>query len=295
MASESMHLTPPPVVRLHRGVPLKVKEISTITRRAYTPIIFLTGDVKCGKTTLLGSIHDAFQLGPLAGYNFAGSETLMGFEEKCFESRVRSGRTTPDTPRTRPQEGLEFFHLRLRKEPSAPFHELLFADMSGEFYERATNNAQELKEPEYEIVPRCDFVLLLLDGKRLMDDNQRHQVRTDALIFVQRCKEANILRHSTVLQVLISKWDAVARGTQEDQERCYKFVTSRFNPEYLQREVEVVRIASRPDSESEGIEKLFGIRELFPNWVEAVPAILKTTPPHSTRFSASRMFNRIMD
>src|SRR5262245_14552881 len=97
-----------PALRLHRGVPLKITEIPQITRRAYTPIIFLAGDVKSGKTTLLGSILDALLVSPLGGYRFAWSETLMGFEEKCFESRVRSGRTTSDTPRTRPQEGQEF-------------------------------------------------------------------------------------------------------------------------------------------------------------------------------------------
>jgi hypothetical protein len=280
-------------LRLHHGTPLKTAEIAQIARREYTPIVFLAGDVKSGKTTLLGSIEDAFQFGPLAGYNFAWSETLVGFEERCFESRIRSGRTVADTPRTQPQEGQEFFHLRLRKNVSAPFRELLFADMSGEFYERAIKYAAELKEKEFETLPRCDYLVLLLDGQKLLDHGQRQDVRREALTFLQRCREAQLLRPETVLQVMISKWDMVARRPQEEQTKCRDFITSRFNREALQREVEVIAIASRPDSDSEGIDKLFGIREIFPRWVESVLPALRPTIYQPYKPLASKMFNRI--
>jgi hypothetical protein len=279
-------------LRLHRGTPLKINEIAQITRREYTPIIFLAGDVKSGKTTLLGSIHDAFQFGPLAGFNFAWSETIMGFEERCFESRVRSGRKTPTTPRTQPQEGQEFFHLRLRRDSKSSFRELLFADMSGEFYERAIKNAAELREKEFEILPRCDYFLLLLDGQKLLDLEQRQDVRRDALTFLQRCQEEKLIRRETALQVMISKWDIVARRSPEEQNHCKQFVVSHFSEAVLRRTVEVIPIASRPDSESKGIEKLFGIREVFAKWVETIPTLLRPTEHETKKGQTKRMFNR---
>jgi len=290
--SEVIDATPSPL-KVHRGTPLKISEIAQITRREYTPIIFLAGDVKSGKTTLLGSIDDAFQFGPLAGYNFAWSETLVGFEERCFESRVRSGRAVADTPRTQPQEGQEFFHLRVRKNPSTPLRELLFADMSGEFYERAVKYATELKEREFEILPRCDYFVLLLDGEKLLDLGQRQEVRRDGLTFLQRCREAKLLRSETVLQVMVSKWNIVARRSEAEQETCRNFITSHFNKTALLREVEVITIASRPDSESQGIDKLFGVKEIFPRWVESVLPILRPTEYNPMKPIARKMFSRI--
>jgi hypothetical protein len=282
----------PQPLRLHRGAPLKINEISHITRSEYTPIIFLAGDVKSGKTTLVGSIHDAFLVGSLAGYNFAWSETLVGFEEKCFDSRVRSERKTPDTPHTSLQQGLEFFHLRLRKTPSNPFRELLFADLSGELYERAIKNASELREKEFEILPRCDYFLLLLDGQKLLDTGQRQDVRRDGVTFVQRCQESGLLRPDTVLQILISKWDIVARQPGEAQDQCRQFVLSHFTESVLHRKVEVIPIASRPDAESQGIEKLFGIRGIFSDWATAVPALLQRKTHEVNKAPVRRMFNR---
>jgi double-GTPase-like protein len=282
-----------PTLRLHSGLPLKASEVPRVTRREYTPIIFLAGAIDSGKTTLLGSIHDAFQFGPLSGYSFAGSETLMGFEERCFESRVRSGRETPHTPRTQPQEGQEFFHLRLRKGPSELFRELLFADMSGEFYERAIKNAAELREKEFETLPRCDYFLLLLDGEKLLDLEQRQDVRRDGLTFLRRCQEAKLLRPETVLQVMISKWDIVAGKPEDEQKSCKNFVASRFQTDVLHRDVEVLEIASRPDPHSEGIAKLFGVKDVFPRWVEAIPAVLRSNDSQPCRPAGKKMFNRI--
>jgi hypothetical protein len=165
--------------------------------------------------------------------------------------------------------------------------------MSGEFYERAVKYAAELKEKEFEILPRCDYFVLLLDGQKLLDLGQRQDVRRDGLTFLQRCREANLLRHETVLQVMVSKWDIVARRPLEEQDRCRDFITSHFNKTALQREVEVIPIASRPDSESQGIDKLFGIKEIFPRWVESVLPILRPTTYESAKLVARKMFNRI--
>jgi hypothetical protein len=279
---------------MHRGTALKSSRISEITRREFTPIVFLAGATGSGKTTLLASVYEAFQFAPLAGYSFGGSLTMLGFEEKCFEARARSGSNKTDTPRTQPKDGQEFFHLRLRGSPSEPFRELLFADMSGEFYERAVNNAAELREKEFEILTRCDFLVLLLDGEKLLDPFRRQNVRRDAHTFILRCLELNLLLPHTVFQVMISKWDKVALRSNEEIKSCKNFVESVFSTEILKRPLEVLPIASRPAEYSAEIGKLYGIKDLFPGWVEAVSPILRPSEPKNINVPAKRMFSRMV-
>jgi len=281
----------PETVRVHSGSALKFSEIDRVTRNSYTPIVFLTGDVKSGKTTLLGSIHDAFLFGPLCGYLFAGSETLIAFEERCFEARARSGATVADTPRTRYESGQEYLHLKLRKAgPEQPFKNLLFADMSGEFYERAVLSVGELAE--FQVLRRSDYLVLLLDGQKLMDDTQRHKVRHQGSQFVRRCREEGLLKDTTALQVLISKWDLVLDALKPDPQKHLDFVTSQFNPAVLGRQVSVTPVASRPAPGSK-VDKLSGVKPLFAEWVEATPFAVRPSNVEISIPAAKRNFNRI--
>ncbi|HEY1528527.1 MAG TPA: hypothetical protein VGH51_20055 [Candidatus Angelobacter sp.] len=281
----------PEFVKLHSGNALKFSEIQSVTRRSYTPIIFLAGDVKSGKTTLLGSIHDAFQFGPLEGYKFAGCETPVALEERCFESRVRSGARRPDTPRTRYEAGQEYLHLRLRKDITQPFQEILFADMSGEFYERAIQNSAELAE--FSILKRSDYLVLLLDGGKLLDHEQRQNVRQDGLTFLRRCQESGLLRESTTLQVMISKWDVVLQRPQLEQDQCFQFITSRFNETVIHRQVSVIRAASRPSPDSSGVDKLFGLKSVFVDWMEITHYALRARRLTPQVPESAKIFNQI--
>ena len=96
---------------LPHGNGLSAAETVAITRRALTSVVLFAGTAGCGKTTLLASLYLLFQRGPFAGYNFAGSDTLVGFEERVSLARTASGRDAPTTPRTRVSE---YLHLRVR-------------------------------------------------------------------------------------------------------------------------------------------------------------------------------------
>jgi Double-GTPase 2 len=104
------------LINLPSGKPLRSTEATNLLRAQPTPVVLLAGAAKSGKTTLLASLHDCFQWGPFAGYLAAGSETLLGFEEQCFDSRVASGAEKPSTGRTSLEAGQQFYHLRVRHE-----------------------------------------------------------------------------------------------------------------------------------------------------------------------------------
>ena len=85
---------PMTLLDLPHGKGLKASETAAITRRALTSVVLFAGTADCGKTTLLATLHLLFQRGPFAGYNFAGSDTLVGFEDRVSLARTASGRTT---------------------------------------------------------------------------------------------------------------------------------------------------------------------------------------------------------
>ena len=265
--------TPPPqAFRMISGDALDLKRLRGVCARTYTPIVFMAGESKSGKTTLIASIHDAFLFGPLSGFQFAGSETLYAFEERAFESRANERGVEPQTPRTRYESGQEYFHLRLREQMSDEVFEILFADMSGEFYERSLYSQSEVQE--FQDLRRAQVLLLLLDGIRLSSAITRQAVRANAIQFLQRCHEEKLLPSDTTLQILISKWDAVPHA---DREACLNFVQSRINEDAIGRQVQVIPIASRPGIGKKD-EKLFGVRDLFSGWLKTTPAILRQHP-----------------
>lgn len=248
----------------------------------------MAGETKSGKTTLIASLHDAFLFGPLGDFSFAGSETLYAFEERAFESRAAAQGIEPTTPRTRYESGQEYFHLRLFKRSSGEYSEILFADMSGEFYERSLYSKSEVEQ--FRDLTRAQGLLLLLDGEKLIDIDSRQTVRANAIQFLQRCKEERLLKAETKLQVLISKWDLVP---EDSRAACLGFVKSRLNEVSLERQAEVLPIASRPGI-GKREDKLFGVKDLFPDWVNSVPHLLRSepngcTPPQFERASLNAL------
>jgi hypothetical protein len=198
-------------IDLPSGKPLNSNEASQIIRRTGAPIVLLVGAVESGKTTLLASLHDSFQRSlSFANYISAGSSTLIGFEERCFDSRAESGAIEPSTLRTTFDEGLMFYHLELRVEDrTRGIHHLLIADMSGEFYERAMNSAAETKE--LTIITRADHFVHLLDGANLASKTLKDHTRANALLLMRRIFEQNMLRDNARVDVLITKWDIVLK------------------------------------------------------------------------------------
>jgi len=264
-----------PEFKMSSGTEMSVQQIDCICRQSYTPIIFMAGEIGSGKTTLIGSIHDAFLFGPVGEFQFAGSRTLLAFEERCFDSRAKSRGNVPETIRTRLESGQGYFHLAVQATKENKRYNLLFADMSGEFYERSLHSTAEISN--FRDLRRSQVLLLLLDGSKLAQKGTRQTVRGDAISFLQRCIGQKLLRQETSLQILISKWDEVQQLSVQAQAETLAFVSSRLNKDLLKRQIQVVPIASRPGLGHPEQQKLFGIRELFPGWVTSIPSALRTS------------------
>jgi hypothetical protein len=295
VAAEKVTPTSPALVDLPTGKPYRAAEVSEILRASLTPIVLLAGSAKCGKTTLLASLHDNFERVPsFAGYLSAGSKTLMGLAERCFDARAASGGDIPTTQRTTRADGLLFYHLALRNEDlRSPIKHLLIADMSGEFYETAMNSAVEMREQT--IIRRADHFVHLIDGGRLANDDFRVLTRANALLLFRRCLEEQMFEPDAKVDVLLTKWDiAIARcGTQSKAQDVLKAardaITKQMDGKVARLRIEAV--ASRPHYRSK-LNPAYGLIDFFHSWVEEPPRRSQPGVQKFPRVNVDGMFDR---
>jgi len=291
LADESPQIAQPS--QLPAGQPLSATQASEVLREIHAPIVMLAGAAKAGKTTLIASIHDAFQRGPFAGYLASGSHTLMGFEERCFDSRYRSGAKEPATIRTRALEGSLYYHLKVReKDLQSPARQILFLDMSGEHYERMTDSESEARRLA-PLVHRADHFVYLVNGARLASLKFRSHTVSNASMLMRRLFESGLLDSSARVDVLLTKWDLVQLAGPEIVREALSVADSLF-PEKERARVARFRItpvAARPHFLS-SLTPGYGLQELLRSWVEDLPKkLLIHSRTHSDERSG-RLFDR---
>jgi hypothetical protein len=288
-------------VDLPTGKPFTNVTSSEILRATLTPVVLLVGSAKCGKTTLLASLHDSFQRGlSFAGYICAGSQTLMGFEERCFDSRFSSGGDKPTTLRTRPADGLWFYHLKLRDEDLATAsRHLLVGDMSGELYDAAVNSAEEMRK--HAIIRRADHFVHLIDAGRLSSEEYRAYTRANAFLLIRRCLEENMFDRDAKVDVLLTKWDiAIARcGGEEKASEFLKVQQEQIAKQWDGKigQLRIEAVAARPHYKSH-LKHGFGLTPFLRSWVDepprqSTPKMVKFPAVHSDRMFDSFAFTEV--
>ena len=133
-------------VNTHKGEALTDENCHVLMANLEVKVIVLAGLRNSGKSTLLGSLIQLFQdRTSFAGYNFAGSTSLIGFERICHYSRMNSGRMRPGTGRT--VKGIDgILHLRIKELASdSKKLDLLFTDLSGEDFDELSKSTQSCK------------------------------------------------------------------------------------------------------------------------------------------------------
>ncbi|RYZ88812.1 MAG: hypothetical protein EOP04_08460, partial [Proteobacteria bacterium] len=131
---------------LHSGNELSVEESVRLTSSRRCKLIVFAGPARCGKTTLIASLFEMFGKNSYKNFIFSGSETLIGFEKRCHLARVTSGEPRPDTERTAMKDGERLLHLTVRgRHEEDSTTDLLFSDLSGEFFKLAREHEDEAK------------------------------------------------------------------------------------------------------------------------------------------------------
>lgn len=254
------------LVDLPSGKGYPVDGADEVTRRVLTNVILFAGTAESGKTTLLASLYLMFHnKKEFAGYLFAGSSTLVGFETRVHSARIASDLDRPTTERSKFSELL---HLRVRKQDrSAPARDLLLCDLWGEDFREARDSTDGCRR--LAVIRRADAFALLVDGAKLARLDARQQAKSDPIALLRNILDCDMLAETAHVDVLYTKWDVVQRSSdREEIEAFAKHVQDEIARHFEKRvgRLKFWRVAAHP---KEGDLPLgYGLEDLFREWVE---------------------------
>src|SRR5437867_647390 len=252
------------VIDLPAGRELNEADANVLAISRPVKLIVTGGPVLCGKTTLLTSLYESFQSGPVSGCTFAGSNTLPAFERRCFYSRIASSRDVPETERT-PYGDPRYLHLCVCPNgiPSGAV-DLLFSDVSGEAFERARDSVSECRRLGF--LKRADHFLLLLDGEKLAQRNKRWGVAHETMGLLQTCLDAGMLMAETHVNVIWTKIDyVVVAKSSGGIDKFRADMRAEFETRFTSRvrNLRFSEIAARPTEQEANLPFGHGLPELL--------------------------------
>lgn len=223
-------------------------------------VIAIVGPHDAGKTSLIASIYDLLQEGPLGTYKFAGSGTLHAFERACHDSRRESERSKPHMQRTQLGE-VKFFDLDLFDSLCSRKHAALLANRAGEDYVNVQTDPDLARS--YPELSRADTITVLADGEKLLG-GERHLAKRELKLILRAFQEANATQSWQRLAIVLTKVDAV-RSDEINGPNAFRFfedlvATLRRDTAGHFIEVQAFQVAASPKSDKasrgEGMLKL---------------------------------------
>lgn len=264
------------LINLPAGVELNEAQAQKMEAEKPVRLIVVAGAIDCGKTTLLSSIYEMLQLGPIDKKQFAGCDTFPAFEKKCHLGRSDSGNKEEDTVRnTYEGPNPEYVHLKLQNGAKALGHiDFLFTDVSGEMFEHARNSTDECKKLEF--LRRASHILIFLDCDKLLQPTKRWGMIKDARSLIQSCLDSEMLSPDCFVTVVWAKVDMIEAAKGKDKS------TAKENMEHVKQEFNEAfgahiknfkfhRTAARPNFYP-SLKFGHGVHELLDDWV------MKTLP-----------------
>lgn len=232
-------------------------------------LIVVAGPVGCGKTTLLTSLYELFQWGPVAGFWFAASNTLPAFERRCYFSRTASERAEPDTERT-PFGEVRYLHLRVCPEDFSREIDFLFTDVSGETFERARDSTVECQQLTF--LKQADHFLLLFDTEKLIVKERRWEVAHDSMTLLRSCLDSGMLAANCLVNVLWTKFDFFEAASSAEHTLFLEQLEGEVKSEFGSRlsQLSFSRVAARP-TQVDGLKFGHGLPELLNHWASRSP------------------------
>lgn len=255
------------------GTKLTMRDATALLRRRSCNVIAIVGPYDSGKTSLVASLYDLFQNGPIQSAEFVASQTLHALELASHHSRIASGRAKPDSERT-PVGKAGFYHLDIVPFQQANVVTLLLGDRAGEEYRSAGDDVDLAGEfPE---LARADVITLLADGERLVDLETRHNVPTQIEGMLRAFVEAGVTATTQCVALVLTKLDAVNGSDQAKSVHAhFDALLERLRTRYGQyfAAVEPFEVAAAP--RVEGVPRGTGLTDLLTFWLSK-PLVRRT-------------------
>ncbi len=187
------------------GDPLAYDEINSIVGRNSAITIGIAGRAGAGKTTFLAMVFTLLQKGyNLKGYDFAGSNTIIGWD--YLYDRLKVYQTQVSFPNPTPLEYCRFFHLALRDENNA-LKDILISDASGEVFTLWATDRDHVNAGNARLIyhTSCAFILFI-DCGDLID--RKGRAKSDII------KIAEMLKFDLRNRPVIAVWSKSDRKSE---------------------------------------------------------------------------------
>lgn len=228
-SEEEPHAIEKPARQFPTGLELGLHDAARLMRSRYTRVIGVLGQAEAGKTCLFTSLYlqlTGRHLYPR--YRFAGSETLLGFEQRARHLRDWSQGGIPDQIVDRTHLGNSrspsFLHLAFHDE-SGTRHDLLLPDLPGEWTTRLLSDASTAER--FAFLRRSDVVLLALEAPQFANRRTRNNAITDATHLLARLSDDISVPTSIPLVLAITKCDETDGNAPQEVQQIAKVASNR--------------------------------------------------------------------
>lgn len=276
-------------VSLPDGLTLTTDDASAVLAASPSTVVALLGAVAAGKTTLLTAIYESYIRGPFADHIFAGSRTLVGWEQRCHPSRIASGRRSASTNRTAHGNPRRLLDLELapRGTPTSRSH-ILLTDIAGEAFDELRDHPSSAAA--LSLLVRADRIALALDGEILANHKTRHRPAGELKQVIRGLIEVSGLHRAAAIDLVATKWDVVhSAGKQVEVNAFLEGIVTDIATVAAPAELQVVShltaARSKPD---DGLTPGFGIEDLTKHWLK----IRKRVPIELATTTAQRPYDR---
>ena len=148
------------------GFALGSVDVSGVAATRRARMVALVGGVSAGKTSLLAALFIQLRSGyRIGGMRFAGSYTLLGWDQIALHAEFPPKGTRGFPPHTTSGRLPALLHVRLASGSSA-YWDIYFTDVPGEWFEEWAYEAEDIPGARW-IAERADLFVLLSDADAL--------------------------------------------------------------------------------------------------------------------------------
>ena len=212
---------------LSLGKALNEKELYRLSSKVPMRIIYVLGPVRSGKTTFESMLYAFFLKNIDKKILFAGSETLVGFEERLNYLRIKSGNSDAQMERTNKDERRCFLHLNLLDVKLNYHYNLVFSDISGETFENCNSNRANM-EQDLPCLDMAKNIVLFMDGESLLDNSERQGSVMKIKCFLKTFKSSRFYNGKPNIDIVISKNDFIYYKTKQDKNDFIDNIENKF-------------------------------------------------------------------
>lgn len=275
-----------PGIRLPHAESLSISEATALLQQWPCNVISLVGPFDSGKTSLVAGMYDLLQRGPVGGYAFAGSSTMHSFERACHDSRRDSERDEAHMERTERGEVL-FFHVDLVSEACNAKRAALFGNRAGEEYSTVQDEPDRAKA--YPELKRADVLTVLVDGAKLLNAGERHQVRAEVRLTLRAFVEVGVAPPWQRLALVLTKLDAIQKDEvgRDGVLSYFEALVEKVRVDYASKFAEVQSFIVAASPKTTNAHRGEGMPELLRYWMadpaRNAPAAIEQTEVHKER------------